>query len=360
MAINFVTGLPRHGKTLWTIVAVKARAELENRQVYTCNIPGINIPGWLQIAHPDEWMNVPDGCIIIIDELQDFWGKSPAGAPVPKPILELSKHGKRGIDFYFITQEPNLVHATPRDLCQHHFYVVRAFGTHNASVRKFERMQLHPEKVKKLGELTPWRYPKEAFEWYKSADVHNIKRSIPLKVKIIPVVLLCVVLAIYGAIRFATGTLSKAQGKTATSANLVPSASNNSSTASNLASTSMTQTPAQYAASFAPRIEGLAYTAPRYDELTKPTTAPFPAACVSMGKKCQCYTQQGTKLQTSAGLCGEIVKNGFFMDFAIAPPGAGAAPVAQAAPAPASPPVVMYEPPLALASALPVKSNRSP
>ena len=82
MPINFITGLPRAGKTLWTLTQVRALAEKDKRQVYYCHIPEVTIPGWLEIEHPDEWMKLPDGCIIVVDELQDFWGKMPVGAKV--------------------------------------------------------------------------------------------------------------------------------------------------------------------------------------------------------------------------------------------------------------------------------------
>lgn len=313
MPINFVTGLPRHGKTLWTLCTVKERAEREKRQVYTCNVPGITIPGWLKIEHPDLWMTVPHGSIIIVDELQDFWQKAPNGQTVPGPILELSKHGKRGLDFYFITQEPDLVHATPRGLCEQHFYVVRAFGTHNATVRKFQRLQLHPDKVKKTGDMTLWRYPKDAFTWYKSADVHNIKRVIPMKIKLIPVALALVALSLLGAYKFFMGTLDKAKTPGAVSGQLSGAQPGQALQPAPKIAAPITQV--EYLATFQPRLVGLPHTAPRYDDLTKPVDAPFPAACVSMGSRCQCYTQQGTKMPVPLDLCTQIVKNGFFKDW---------------------------------------------
>jgi zona occludens toxin len=52
-----------------------------------------------------------------------------------------------------------------------------------------------------------------------------------------------------------------------------------------------------------------------YDEITKPTTAPFPAACASMGKRCRCYSQQGTALDVPHQLCENIVDRGFFKEW---------------------------------------------
>jgi len=91
-------------------------------------------------------------------------------------------------------------------------------------------------------------------------------------------------------------------------------------------------------ASFTPRIPGLPQTAPRYDEVTKPTTAPYPAACVSMGSRCDCYTQQGTKLQTPADLCKQIVAGGFFQDWTVPAPAGAVVPAAAQNNAPAGQP----------------------
>lgn len=334
MPINFVTGLPRTGKTLFTIVHVKQLAEKEKRQVYTCNIPEVKIEGWKEIDHPDKWMDVENGAIIIIDELQDFWGMASPGAKVPLPILELSKHGKRGIDFYIITQEPSLVHKTPRSLAAFHYYVVRAFGTETAVIHKFSRMQDHPERIKKNFEKIIFRYPKEAFgvkdketgqylisPWYKSADVHNIKRKLPAKLLALPIVALVAAGMIWAAISLFSGTINKAKGSSPTAAGARPGQTSpgTNQLAPAQPGQGETQTAAEYVQSFQPRIEGLPYTAPRYDDVTKATTAPFPAACVNMGKRCECYTQQGTKLQTPKELCAQIVAGGFFMDWT--PPG---------------------------------------
>lgn len=72
---------------------------------------------------------------------------------------------------------------------------------------------------------------------------------------------------------------------------------------------------AEYLESRQARIPDLPHTAPAYDEVTKPVTAPYPAACVQDAKRCLCYTQQGTLLRTSGEVCAQIVKYGYFMDW---------------------------------------------
>lgn len=74
-------------------------------------------------------------------------------------------------------------------------------------------------------------------------------------------------------------------------------------------------TPEQYIEQRSPRLKDFPHTAPAYDEVTKPTVAPYPAACITMGKTCKCYTQQATLLQVSGPVCLQIVAQGFFVDW---------------------------------------------
>ena len=330
MPINFVTGLPRQGKTLFTFIQVQERAKKEGRAVYYCNIPEVTLPGWVEIGHPDEWMDLPDGCIIVVDELQDFWGLAPPGARVPPAILELSKHGKRGMDFYFITQDPTLVHNTPRKLCETHWHVVRAFGSENAVAHKFNRMQTDPERVKNKSEKYPWRYPREAFgkkdkhgnwitkPWYKSADVHNIKRQIPLKVWAIPGGLIAAGLLVWVGIGLFQGAVGGAVDGGAASPFSVPGsgpAGGLPATAPAPSAAPRVLTAYDYVEQRMPRLDGFPHTAPVYDNVTQPVEAPYPAACVSMGERCDCYTQQATLMAVSYDVCAQIVKRGYFVDW---------------------------------------------
>jgi hypothetical protein len=73
---------------------------------------------------------------------------------------------------------------------------------------------------------------------------------------------------------------------------------------------------ARFPAASLPRIPGLPHTAPRYDELTKPVTVPTIAGCVQIGKRCQCYTDRGTRYAASRDICLEVVAgNTPFYDF---------------------------------------------
>ena len=363
MAINFITGLPRQGKTLFTICYVKEKAEKEKRDVYYCNIPEVTIDGWTEIDHPDKWMELPDNCLVLVDELQDFWGNAAIAAKVPEPILELSKHGKRGIEFYFITQDPSLVHITPRKLCEWHYHVIRSFGTQNCTVHKFYRMQNEPDKVKRNAEKIIWHYKTEVFgkkdkdgnwirkPWYKSADVHNVKRQIPWKVIALPIFVVLAVLMLYASYVLAMKTFSNA--KSSVSANsdsavaALPSSPGAASAPGPIPGPGFSPgqagqlTAADYIKSYKPRINGFAHSAPRYDAVTQPVQAPYPAACLVMSGRCDCYTQQGTLLaSTPDDICRQIVEHGFFVDWQ-----------QQETPAPAPRPITGYAEPPAMAIA---------
>lgn len=364
MPINFVTGLPRQGKTLFTFIQVQERAKKENRPVFYCNIPEVTLDGWQEIDHPDKWMGCPNDSIVVVDELQDFWGAASSGARVPPPILELSKHGKRGIDFYFITQDPTLVHNTPRKLCETHWHVVRAFGSENAVAYKHRGMQTDPSKVASKAEKYPWRYPKEAFgkkdkagnwitrPWYKSADVHNVQRKIPLRVWAIPIALAIAIGAGWFAVSSILGYGDKMAASAAKTAGIVPGEAGGTSVArppGAAAPPSGTGVRApmsteDWLALRVPRIEGLPQTQPLYDGVTQPVIAPYPAACVVMGSACKCYSQQATMLQVPADLCRQIVQFGFFVDWRQeqpqqAPQAPRSEPAYREAPAPAQAPV---------------------
>lgn len=339
MPINWVTGKVREGKTLWTICWVKELAEKENRKVYYCNIPEVTIEGWTRLEHPDQWMtDVENDSIVIIDEVQDFWGNAGSGAKVPTPILELSKHGKRGIDFYMITQDPHLVHSTPKKLAHWHYHVIRSFGTQNAMVYKWRGVQADPEKVKKKADQTiVFPYPKKVFgkkdkagnwihkPWYKSADVHNIKRQIPWKVVALPIMAVVVVAAVWGTWKLLHHTVDSAKANTGLTTSAPGQTTGNVATAPSAGKPQLKMTKEEWIDQHKPRLSDFPNTAPKYDEVTKATTAPYPAACIAAKDRCDCYTQQGTRLpSTSRDVCQQIVQNGYFVDWELPEPKAPA------------------------------------
>lgn len=331
-----ITGLPGNGKTLYAISWIKAKAEKEGRPVFYAGIKGLTLP-WTEIE-ATAWHRCPANSIVVIDECQRVFGVRPRGAAVPEHARELETHRHLGIDLVLITQSPMLLDNHDRSLIGTHFHVVRTFGMNRATIYEFQQCKDNVLKSRADGIRHEWRYPKEAFDWYTSAEVHTHKARIPMRVWL--VLLLPFVVA--GLVWFMWARWSgRMKGEDAPAAAGQPVSM--SRVTEKIAPPGQAKTgrepsmsTAEYVASFRPRVEGLTYTAPAYDEVTKPVVAPYPAAAVLMGSKgCRAYSQQGTRLDMPDALCRQIVERGFFVAWQQPAPAPVAVP---AAPPPAPEP----------------------
>jgi len=347
MPITLITGLPGHGKTLYALSRIKEEADKEGRPVFQCSgqpdpskregdkrsasIAGLRLP-WPEID-PMRWWEAPPRSIVLIDEAQVVFPIRGRGEP-PEWIQRLSTHRHLGIDIVLITQGPMLIDSFVRQLVDRHFHVVRKFGTHFATVHEYAN-GCRDLVLKSRGDESirhEWRYPKEVFGWYTSAEVHTVKRRIPMKVWLIlaaPLVALALGFFAFQRLK------PSAQGEAIKDGVHGPTAA---------ATPAGREAPAQraahagpvsredYLASHVPRVAGLAYTAPLYDEVTKAVQAPYPAACVVMRGECRCYSQQATRLDMGDDLCRGIVAKGFFVAWQ-QPAGASPGSAAPAAPA---------------------------
>ena len=332
--IYLTTGANGAGKTLNTLEFVRKKQIEEGRTVY---YNGFDMKpekatefGWLPFD-PKDWMALPDGAILVCDECQNQFPVRGSGAATPAYVSGLAEHRKRGFDFFMITQHPLNIDKFVLRLIGSpgwHRHLKRAFGTNMVSVLEWSAVATNCEKAGagKSAKVSMVPFPKHVYDWYDSAVLHTGKKQIPFKVYLLGVLMLAIPALFYFGFQQVTKI-----GKPPAPATSPAAAAGGPAAA-----------PAKpdYVASFIPRVEGLPYTAPRYDDITKPTTAPFPSACVQMGARCNCYSQQGTKLQTAAELCLQIVKNGFFMDWN--PNGQSNAPASLAAPA--APPPQSHQP----------------
>lgn len=328
--IYLTTGANGAGKTLNTLEWVRAKQIKEGRTVY---YHGFDMKpekaaefGWLP-CDPKNWMALPDGAIIVLDECQKAFPVRGSGAAIPPHVQQLDEHRKRGFDFFLISQHPLNVDKFILRLIGSpgwHRHLKRAFGADMVSVLEWSAVATNCEKAGagKSAKVSMVAFPKHVYGWYDSAVLHTGKKQIPFKVYLLGVLVVAIPLLFWFGFK------------------QVGAAGKRSSDAS-ASSPGVAAAPAKpdYFASYVPRVPGLPHTAPRYDEVTKPTVAPMPAACVSMGKRCSCFTQQGTSLDTPAALCQQIVKGGYFIEWGTPAPVVGAggvnAPPPQNHPAPA-------------------------
>lgn len=322
--IYLTTGANGAGKTLLTLKDVRAQQLKENRPVYYHGFEMDEAKaaefGW-QKFDPKKWQDLPDGSICIMDECQNEFPLRRAGSVVPDYIQAIAQHRRRrGFDFWMICPHPSLIDVFVRRLIDKpswHRHLKRAFGADVVSVLRFSSPDMKCEEpgAGARGEVSMVGYPKEVYGWYRSASLHTGKKKIPRAVYVLAACAIAVPAALYFAV---TGVYKNATKNTKPATETIakqPGTNAADTPSQNLRNVSQVMTADEYIAHRVPRLSDFAHTAPAYDEVTKPTEAPYPAACVQMGKTCKCYTQQATLLQVSGAVCLQIVAQGFFMDW---------------------------------------------
>lgn len=313
--ISLSTGLPGHGKTLYTIAFVKELAEKESRPVFYSGIKDLALP-WVEIE-AEKWMECPDGAIVVIDECQRIFRPRGAGSKVPPYVSELETHRHKGLDIFLVTQHPMLMDSNVRRLTERHWHISRRFGMERSTIFQFESCKEQPLSQVANAQRIDWRYPKEIYSYYKSAEVHTVKRRLPIQYLV-----MFLVPVLVGALLWYFVQRHYKDGQMVIPGTELPQVQNKTETVKpspgqqQASDKKKPMTTAEYIDAHQPRIDGLAYTAPIYDKVTEPDEAPIPAACVSSKSKgCKCYSQQGTRLQMAEEICRQIVTNGFFQSF---------------------------------------------
>jgi len=327
--LTLITGVPGAGKTLWALNLVKRRAEAEGRTVYFNGVAELTLP-WQLLESGERWhLDVPKGSLILIDEAQRVFRPRGTGAAVPDFVAQLEVHRHSGLDIVLVTQHPMLIDANVRRLVGQHFHVVRRFGSHFSTVHEWPSCTEIQKGALDDSVRHEFRFPKESFGWYKSAEVHTHKVRIPAKFWFLVASPLVIAGLVWFGYRTVAGYMDGTKGVTATvDASSAPGQKadkgrrGSGGTMRGLRTNSFAAAPdaEEYVLAYAPRLKGLAYTAPVYDEVTKVTRAPVPAACARSGDRCQCYSQDGTRLDVPKDLCAAIVRDGYFIPFEVKAP----------------------------------------
>lgn len=311
--IELVTGLPGSGKTLSTIWRYKEISERDNRPVYYHGIHDLALP-WIELEDPTKWMEVEPNAIVIIDECQRTFRPSGPSQGLPPHIAALETHRHGGIDLVLMTQQPMLIHRNVRELVGHHLHVVRMFGASRSMLHEWDQCRDNPRTSRKDSRQSMFKYPKEAYALYKSAEVHTHKRNIPARVWIMfacPFIAGALLWVGYTQMRKINPAVAAEHQQA--SAGVAPVAAGGTASGSQRAAP---LTAAEYMETYKPRLAHMPHTASRYDGVTQPKVAPRPAACYSMSSRgCKCFTQQGTPYSIDANICEEIVAHGFFVDW---------------------------------------------
>lgn len=343
--IELLTGLPGNSKTLNLLRTVIDRAAEEKRPVFYSGIKGLLLDdprlkgtSWTEIQ-PEKWMECPDGSIIVIDECQKVFRARTLGSVPPQHVTDLEEHRHRGMDFYVATQHPSLIDPALRRLVQTHRHMVRIFGFEASTVHRWDRCVDHPDKpqFRRDSEASKWVFDKSLYGVYHSATIHTAKARIPLRAKLLVLVPVLVIAAGWWVYK----TTAKHRKPVAEEVAVAPGRAGSSSVgrAAVPAAPGVVDAPVadrkqsgaddpvhdvkEYMWRETPRVTGIPQTAPKYDELTRPTRVPVPAMCFQIGSvsggkspRCSCYTQQGTPMDgIPFNMCVDFAQRGHFQDF---------------------------------------------
>lgn len=317
--IYLTTGANGAGKTLLTLKDVREQQLKENRPVFfhgfELNEETAQEFGWKPFD-PKLWQDLPDGSICIMDECQNEFPLRRSGAEVPDYVNAVAQfRRKRGFDFWMICPHPSLLDVFIRRLIDKpswHRHLKRTFGADVVSVIKFGAPDLRCEEpgAGARGEVSMRPFPKDVFKWYRSASIHTGKKKIPRAFWFVLASAVVVPALIWGAVVSVKSNVTKHAPAAATET-VAKAGPISTDARADVVKLSLND----YLQLRKPRLPDFPHTAPAYDEVTKPAVAPYPAACVKMGKTCKCYSQQATLLQVSGAVCLQIVDKGFFIDW---------------------------------------------
>jgi zona occludens toxin len=294
--LTLITGAPGAGKTA---ALVSLLSELsKGRAIYVNGIPDLKIPHQT-LENPQDWMGeVPDGSIIVIDEVQRVWRPTGPGQKVAPDIAALETHRHRGLDFYIITQGPKLVHSNVRALVGRHVHL-RDIGFLGRWWYEWPECNDNCAQAWKNAPIKKrYKLPKAIFGQYKSATEH-IK-----PVRSFPVMVVVAIAALCGTVGLAYYSYTRVMARNATVAPTTQTAQTGMQTQTG-------SPPGQVSApvflddrvAFVPRMTIKPESAPAYDSLRKVVNMPLVSGAVCSKAGCKCFTQQGTNAGLSSDDC---------------------------------------------------------
>ena len=323
--LSFITGLPGAGKTLhaiWrverfrkaeTAAARKIDPSAPERPVYYFGISGLTLD-WIEFADVSTWPDLPAGSIIVIDEAQRELPCMSASAKRPRHYTEIDTHRHRGFDIILITQDAMLVDQRFRSMAERHIHVSRSYGMPSATIYDWKGVQRTTGVAKlndKDGTLTQWKYPRELFEVYKSAEVHTHRPRLPWK-KLAQIA--ATILAAVGLISYAVASFT-AKGETAAGVVVEGTDVQGLSGAVGASGGDRGRFVDVWAdpSLFEPRVDGLPVSAAAYGEHGAIVDAPRIDGCSLMefddGRyHCECNDQRGGHIDVTPPNCRAFVR----------------------------------------------------
>lgn len=298
--ITLITGAPGSGKSAALVSLI---SELSRDRVLYCNgIPDLKVPH-IELKYPERWPeDVPDGAIVVIDEVQRVWRPRGPGTKVPDHVAKLETHRHRGLDFYIITQGPNLVDSNVRALVGRHVHL-RDLGILGRWWYEWPETADNCRTAWKNAPIKKrYRLPKAVFSQYKSASIHvKPVRSVPWMLAVMVGALVVTGVMTWFAYKGISNRLAPVSAKASPVSPSVVSAG----LPSPVTSGAVVVGPVDERVDFVPRIGGRPWTAPAFDGVRQVVRMPHVAGAICNGEKCICVSDAGERLDISDSACRE-------------------------------------------------------
>jgi zona occludens toxin len=307
-----VTGAPGTGKSLWTIHNLK---NVDDRPVFYYGIPEVTLD-WHLLKEPLTWPDeVPDGSIVVIDEVQKIFPALGKGSEKPPGVAALETHRHRGLDVYFITQHPSLLHHAARRLVNRHIHLNRPKGLKFSNLYDSDVLMETPQRLYTLKgiEKQVFKYPKDTFQLYKSSVEHTHKTRLSWRIWAVVVGLPIIFAALVYSVLWAVDRLGSDDD-----IQLNHELQNTNPTTPHYNSEQSLTISRHQVDAFLDSLE-VAYTdlpwlsaaAIQNLEVHDP---PFVSGCSSVEyqgiRTCKCYSQQGVRLDVSPSFCFRFMRDG--------------------------------------------------
>ncbi|HDR8990116.1 TPA: hypothetical protein QDA93_002735 [Burkholderia vietnamiensis] len=228
MAITLITGTPGSGKTLYAVSMLRREIE-SGRRLLVRGIRGLaldhelladeDVRRWPELVKPQD--------ILVVDECQDVWPTVSVGTKPTDDIAKLNVHRHMGVDIWVITQHPNLINKSLRNLVGRHIHVRRMLGMNWAIVYQWDSAR-NPGSGFRDAVKSRWSYPKDVFNLYTSAEVHTKPKGVVPKVLwVLPVAIVAAVVFAWRGFHSVSGfgSLGKGGAGAATGASAVAASS---------------------------------------------------------------------------------------------------------------------------------------
>ena len=335
--LYFLTGVPGSGKTLNLIQEFSRKKEFKGRPIYYHDInltdEGKRKLKWLYLEDPKKWFECPPNAVIIIDEAWKHFPQVRANAQGAKPdhYQKIAEHRHEGQDIVLVTQKPNEIDSFFRGRVYEHTNLLpmkvgstnaEAFTIMNQCIEIDANGKMDPQDKAKATKKT-FIYDKKYYGYYTSAEIHTKKFRMDKRLfYAVPVVGGCIAVFIF-AVSTLPGVILRGEKQGPEMAEQGSVADGTSTSRLPFLKNQLPPVKA-YIDKWTPRISGIQSTAPIFDEITQDIkNVPIAKNCVCQGSRCdqpdasattrcQCYTDQGTKVSVPDSYCRSIIRDGYF------------------------------------------------